>query len=46
MFTQMLQRQPVLRQCPLLPYVPLLDVGNASVLVVNRALDSSLPKYS
>ena len=31
MFTQVLQRQPVLRQRLLLPYVPLLDAGRASV---------------
>ena len=31
MFTQVLQRQPVLRQRLLLPYVPLPMLGNASV---------------
>lgn len=33
MFTQVLQRQPVLRQRLLLPYVPLLDAGSANVPV-------------
>lgn len=33
MFTQVLQRQPVLRQRLLLPYVPLLDAGRANVPV-------------
>ncbi len=43
---QVLQRQPVLRQCPLLPYVPLLDVGSASVLVPRGVLERMFSKYS
>ncbi|MCQ5054222.1 MAG: hypothetical protein ACLS2X_03850 [Coprococcus sp.] len=35
--TQVLQRRPVLRQCIVLPYVPLPDVGNESVPVLNNS---------
>lgn len=31
--TQVLQRRPVLRQCFILPYVPLPNVGSANVPV-------------
>ena len=36
--TQVLQRRPVLRQCFILPYVPLPMLGNASVLGLNKEM--------
>lgn len=49
MFTQVLQRQPVLRQRLLLPYVPLLDAGRGKRACVNMLiffiLKSSEPHY-
>ena len=38
----MLQRQPVLRQCFVLPYVPLLGAGSESGPVWDKLLLSSL----
>ena len=42
MFTQVLQRQPVLRQRFLLPYVPLPDVGSENVPMLNGSFYSWL----
>lgn len=42
MFTQVLQRQPVLRQRLLLPYVPLPSVGSANVPVLHMLIWSLL----
>ena len=42
--TQVLQRSPVLRQCLLLPYVPLRTAGSANGPGVEQALLNSIRK--